>query len=168
MLEKQKAIIHKLWQAGKTQNESCQGDILSAWNITKITRRTCSKWYNCGFKPQTKVTDERQINLFLTVLLLVVKFSKPAGVAVSGSTTVWRLHHFRYDSRVPILKPLLTFKQKLKLSIWARDHSNWSVNQWNQVIFSNESRFYISYGERGPGVWRKSSERYDEKCSKKA
>ena len=40
-----------------------------------------------------------------------------AGVAVSWSTTLRRLHHFGYDSRIQISKPQQPFKEKRKRSL---------------------------------------------------
>ncbi len=35
---------------------------------------------------------------------------------------------------------------------------NWTVAQWSKVLFSDESKFCISFGNQGPRVWRKSGE----------
>ncbi len=32
---------------------------------------------------------------------------------------------------------------------------NWTVAQWSKVLFSDESKFCISFGNQGPRVWRK-------------
>ena len=62
MLETQKAIIHVLWEAGKFQNEIAIQVVCSQSAISKITRQSCSKWSNCGFKPKTTARDEHQLN----------------------------------------------------------------------------------------------------------
>ena len=64
--------------------------------------------------------------------------------------------------------PLWTFKLKQKCSIWARDNQNCSVDQWNRLIFSNESIFCISFGDHEPRIWRMSYERYNAKCMKES
>ncbi len=38
---------------------------------------------------------------------------------------------------------------------WAKEKKNWTVAQWSKVLFSNESKFCISFGKQGPRVWRK-------------
>ncbi len=40
---------------------------------------------------------------------------------------------------------------------WAKE-KNWTVAQWSKVLFSDESKFCISFGNQGPRVWRKAGE----------
>ncbi len=39
---------------------------------------------------------------------------------------------------------------------WAKE-KNWTVAQWFKVLFSDESKFCISFGNQGPRVWRKGN-----------
>ncbi len=47
-------------------------------------------------------------------------------------------------------------KHHQKHLTWAKETNNWTVAQWSKVLFSDESRFSISFGNQGPRVWRKS------------
>ncbi len=38
---------------------------------------------------------------------------------------------------------------------WAKEKKNWTVAQWSKVLFSDENKFCISFGNQGPRVWRK-------------
>ncbi len=40
----------------------------------------------------------------------------------------------------------------------AKEKKNWTVAQWSKVLFSDESKFCISFGNQGPRVWRKGGE----------
>ncbi len=40
---------------------------------------------------------------------------------------------------------------------WAKE-KNWTVAQWSKVLFSDDSKFCISFGNQGPRVWRKGGE----------
>ncbi len=40
-------------------------------------------------------------------------------------------------------------------SYLAKEKKNWTVAQWSKVLFSDESKFCISFGNQGPRVWRK-------------
>ena len=45
----------------------------------------------------------------------------------------------------------------------AKDHLEWTDDQWRQVIWSDESPYILSYnGKRR--VWRRHNERYDIRC----
>ncbi len=41
---------------------------------------------------------------------------------------------------------------------WSKKKKNWTVAQWSKVLFSDERKFYISFGNQGPRVWRKGGE----------
>ncbi len=48
---------------------------------------------------------------------------------------------------------------------WAKE-KNWTVAQWSKVLFSDESKFCISFGNQGPRVWRKGGEAHSTSCLK--
>ncbi len=56
-------------------------------------------------------------------------------------------------------KPLLNQRQRQKHLTWAKEKKNWTVAQWSKVLFSDESKCCISFGNQGPRVWRKSGEK---------
>ncbi len=63
-------------------------------------------------------------------------------------------------------KPLLNQRQRQKHLTWAVEKNNWTVTQWSKVLFSDESKFCISFGNQGPRVWRKSGEAQNPCCLK--
>ncbi len=76
-----------------------------------------------------------------------------AGVKVSRATTHRRVKEFGYSCR----------QRRLT---WAKEKKNWTVNQWSNVLFSDESKFCISFGNQGPRVWRKGGEAHSPSCLK--
>ncbi len=63
-------------------------------------------------------------------------------------------------------KPLLKQKHRQKHLTWAKEKKNWTVAQWSKVLFSDESKCCISFGNQGPRVWRKSGEAQNPCCLK--
>ncbi len=63
-------------------------------------------------------------------------------------------------------KPLLNQRQRQKSLTWAVEKKNWTVAQWSKVLFSDESKFCISFGNQGRRVWRKSGEAQNPCCLK--
>ncbi len=63
-------------------------------------------------------------------------------------------------------KPLLNQRQRQKHLTWAVEKKNWTVAQWSKVLFSDESKFCISFGNQGPRVWRNSGEAQNPCCLK--
>ncbi len=49
---------------------------------------------------------------------------------------------------------------------WAKEKKNWTVAQWSKVLFLDESKFCISFGNQGPRVWRKGGEAHRPSCLK--
>ncbi len=49
---------------------------------------------------------------------------------------------------------------------WTKKKKNWTVAQWFKVLFSDESKFCISFGNQGPRVWRKGGEAQSPSCLK--
>ncbi len=68
--------------------------------------------------------------------------------------------------RKRVTKPLLNQRQRQKHLTWAVEKNNWTVAQWSKVLFSDESKFCISFGNQGPRVWRKSGEAHNPCCLK--
>ncbi len=63
-------------------------------------------------------------------------------------------------------KPFLKQRQRQMHLTWAVEKKNWTVAQWSKVLFSDESKFCISFGNQGPRIWRKSGEAQNPCCLK--
>jgi len=49
---------------------------------------------------------------------------------------------------------------------YARLHINWDQKQWNNVLFTDESRFCLYGNDRRPQIWCRRGERYRENCNR--
>ncbi|CAJ0959493.1 unnamed protein product [Ranitomeya imitator] len=58
----------------------------------------------------------------------------------------------------------MTNRQHQKRLTRAKERKNWTVAQWSKVLFSDESKFYNSFGNQGPRIWRKSGETNNPSC----
>ncbi|GFX00548.1 transposable element Tcb1 transposase [Trichonephila clavipes] len=63
-------------------------------------------------------------------------------------------------------KPLLTEYQRKRRSTWPREHSLWTVKDWERVIFSDESQFCISGNQSSTYVRRRTHEEFSPQCLK--
>ncbi len=63
-----------------------------------------------------------------------------------------------FSCRIPCVKPLLNNRQRQKRLAWAKDKNDWTAAEWSKVMFSDESKFCISFGNQGPRVWRNRGE----------
>ncbi len=69
-----------------------------------------------------------------------------------------------FSCRIPCVKPLLNNRQRQKHLAWAKDKKDWTAAEWSKVMFSDESKFSISFGNQGPRVWRKRGEAQNPRC----
>ncbi len=81
-----------------------------------------------------------------------------AGVKASRATTHRRVKEFGYSCHQRHLT-------------WAKEKKYWTVAHFSfstfpQVLFSDESKFCISFGNQGPRVWRKGGEAHSPSCLK--
>uniref|UniRef100_A0A9J8B307 Tc1-like transposase DDE domain-containing protein n=1 Tax=Cyprinus carpio carpio TaxID=630221 RepID=A0A9J8B307_CYPCA len=88
------------------------------------------------------------------------------GVKASRATTHRHVKEFGYSCRIPLVKPLLNHRQCQRRLTWTKEKKNWTVAQWSKVLFSDESKFCISFGNQGPRVWRKGGEAHSPSCLK--
>ncbi len=63
-------------------------------------------------------------------------------------------------------KPLLKQKHRQKHLTWTKRKKNRTVAPWSKVLFSNESKFCISFVNQGARVWRKRGETQNPCCLK--
>ncbi|GFX04606.1 transposable element Tcb1 transposase [Trichonephila clavipes] len=75
-------------------------------------------------------------------------------IQVSSRTIQRRLAEGHLGSRCPLrVLPLTPTQRRLRLK-WYRARGNWTAAEWNQVVFSDESRFNLSSDDNRVRVWR--------------
>ncbi|GFV62093.1 transposable element Tcb1 transposase [Trichonephila clavipes] len=62
---------------------------------------------------------------------------------ISARTVQRELHATNLYGRVGIRKPLVTARHALQRRQWCRTHRQWTPQQWQQVIWSDESTFTL-------------------------
>ncbi len=118
--------------------------------VSKHVNRKLSGRKKCGRKRCTTNRENRSLmrivkqNRFKTFGELHKEWTE-AGVKASRATTHRRVKEFGCSCR----------QRRLT---WAKEKKNWTVAQWSNIIFSDESKFCISFGNQGPRVWRKGGE----------
>ncbi|GFX12869.1 transposable element Tcb1 transposase [Trichonephila clavipes] len=63
-------------------------------------------------------------------------------------------------------KPLLTKFQRKRRLTWARKHLLWTIKDWEKVIFSDESQFFISGNHSSVYVRGRTHEEFSPQCLK--
>ncbi len=146
----QKTIIDTLHKEGKPQTFIAKEAGCSQSAVSKHVNRKLSGRKKCGRK---RCTTNRE-NRSLVRIVKQMRFKNlgelhkewtEAGVKASRATTHRRVNEFGFSC------------PQRRLT-WAKEKKNWTVTQWSKVLFSDESKFCISFGNQGPRVWRKGGE----------
>ncbi len=149
----QKTTIDTLNKEGKPQTFIAKEAGCSQRAVSKYVNRKLSGRKKCGRK---RCTTNRENHS----LMSIVKQNqfKNLGELHKEWTEAWVkasrcVKEFGYSCR----------KRRLT---WAKEKKNWTVAQWSKVLFSDESKFCISFGNQGPRVWRKGGEAHSPSCLK--
>ncbi len=154
----QKTIIDTLHKEGKPQTFIAKEAGCPQSAVSKHVNRTLSGRKKCGRKRCRTSRENRSIirvvklNRFKNLGELHKEWTE-AGVKASRATTHRRVKELGFSCR----------QRRLT---WAKEKKNWTVAQWSKVLFSDESKFCISFGNQGPRVWRKGGEVHSPSCLK--
>jgi transposase len=66
----------------------------------------------------------------------------------------------RVAAKKPFLKPLQIEKRK----VWAVDHMDWVMTDWERIIWTDEASVEVGKESRECLVWRREGERYLQEC----
>lgn len=83
---------------------------------------------------------------------------------ISARTVSRRLRTAGLRCRRPYIGPRLTNAHRRRRLNWATQYQRWLLNQWNSVMFSDESRFAIDSSDRRNRVYRRVGERFADPC----
>ncbi|KAL0149240.1 hypothetical protein M9458_055474 [Cirrhinus mrigala] len=165
----QKTTIDTLHKEGKTQKVIAKEAGCSQSSVSKHINREPKGRKRCGRKKCTSNRDNHTLerivkqNPFKNVGEIHKEWIA-AGVSASRTTTHRRMQDMSFSCRIPCVRPLLNNRQHQKRLAWAKDKKNWTAAEWSKVIFSDESKFCISFGNQGPRVWRKRGEAHNPRC----
>ncbi|KAJ4427681.1 hypothetical protein ANN_25330 [Periplaneta americana] len=168
---KRSKIITLAEHSSMTQRQiaaECHIGLATVNSIIKRYRETESitpqkKKGNCSRKRKTSPADDRliirksKLNPRLTAVDLTRELMATTGANIHVTTVRRRLLEAGRRARKPIKKQLLTPVMCKRRLMWAKLHQHWAVNDWKNVLFSDESHFEV-HGHRVSYV-RKGSEK---------
>jgi hypothetical protein len=73
------------------------------------------------------------------------------------------LNHFGLFGRRPAKKPLISVKNRKRRIAFAKEHLNWTTEQWKNVLWSDESKFNLFSSDGIRYVRRPINSRYQPK-----
>ncbi len=134
----QKTIIDTLHKEGKPQTFIAKEAGCSQNAVSKHVNRKLSERKKCGRKRCTTNRENRSLMRIVKQIRLkhlgeLHKEWTETGVKASSANTHRRVKKFGFSCYQRCLT-------------WAKEKKNWTVAQWSKVLFSDESKFCISFG----------------------
>lgn len=126
--------------------------------------------YGRGRKPALTVRDIRYLGLSSmrdrrkTAAQLAEEFNMGRKLAVSRKIVYRALSRCGLHGRVAAKKPLLRKVNIRKRLRFAKEHVDWTIEQWHQVLWTDESKIEFFGGKRRVYVRRRTGERFKSYC----
>lgn len=149
-----RSAIMTLIEEGYSQRE-----IATKLKISKVAVRRTIQRYSCtiGFKDKprsgrprvtTKTDDLHIITISKrsrkkTAPEIRAEINEMREKSLSVSTIQRRFRHAGIFGRVAVRKPLLRPQNKIKQLEWAKTHQNWTDEDFNRVLWSDDSEFEV-------------------------
>ncbi len=83
---------------------------------------------------------------------------------ISERTTHRTLKQMSYSSRRPHRVPLLSAKNRKRRLQFVQGHQNWTIEDWKNVAWSDESQCLLRHSDGWVRIWHKVHESMDPSC----
>lgn len=120
----------------------------------------------CGRKRKSVALDDRFLILtslrdrHLTSVQTRNRLREIRGTNLSVWTVRRRLQEVGLNACRPATGPKLLRHHRVARLQFAREHVNWNLGQWRNVLFTDESRFCVHSPDGRKRVWRRAGERF--------
>lgn len=140
--------------------------ICRLWNRFRTTGNVSDR-QRSGRPRKTTVRQDRFIvttsrrNRFMAAPRVAEELHRATGVRLCGQSVRNRLRSANLRARRPLTAVPLTQRHRQTRIAWANTHRRWIQRQWNEVLFTDESRFNVDFADGRLRVWRRRNERFD-------
>uniref|UniRef100_A0A4W5N2G4 Tc1-like transposase DDE domain-containing protein n=1 Tax=Hucho hucho TaxID=62062 RepID=A0A4W5N2G4_9TELE len=85
--------------------------------------------------------------------------------SISAQTVRNRLREAGLRACRPVVRQALTRHHRQQRCLWAQTHRRWTRQDWQKVLFTDESRFCLTRGDVRICVYHRRNEPYTEACT---
>ena len=85
--------------------------------------------------------------------------------SISAQTVRNRLREGGLRACRPVVRQVLTRHHRQQRRLWAQTHCRWTRQNWQKVLFTDESRFCLTRGDGRICGYHQRNERYTEACT---
>lgn len=127
-----------------------------------------SRRSQCGRKRCTNDRDDRFIALNVlrdrrvTSVEVKNRLEDVRQVQVSERTIRRRLSDIGLHARRPATAPELLRNHRVERLRFAREHQNWGIDEWKNILFTDESRFCLKSPDGRQRIYRRTGERFEQ------
>lgn len=159
-----------------TDQGRTQRDVAAILNVPRTTLRFALKRYRetglytrrpgSGRVRCTSARDDRFLilevlrNRFLTAVEIKRRLQATRGIIVSERTIRRRLEERDLRAKRPARGPELERHHRVARLRFAREHVNWTTEQWSKVLFTDECRVALRAPDGRERVYRRRGERF--------
>ena len=86
------------------------------------------------------------------------------GIEISATTVHRVLKKAGFRKTKPTRKPGLTQKMKDDRLRWCLEHKDWTLDDWKNVVWSDETSVVLNHRRGGYRIWRQADERFVKSC----
>ncbi len=130
-------------------------------------REISSERQLCGWKCLVDVRGQRRMDRLVrddrkaTVTQITTRYNQGMQNTISEHTTHQTLKQMSSSSRRPHRVPLRSDKNSTRRIQFTQTHQNWTIEDWKNVAWSDESWFMLQHSDDGVRIWRKEHESMD-------
>ncbi len=99
-----------------------------------------------------------------TVIQITTRYNQGMQHTISERTTRRTLKQMSYSSRRPHRVPLLSATNRKRRLKFTQAYQNWTIEDWKNIAWSDESRFLLWHSDGRVRIWRKEHESMDPSC----
>ena len=134
-----------------------------------IYTKSFKVWQNQNIYSACFETNENIVKSHCTsrVELITNIFNEGEEKQLSIKTISRQMHRLGFWERRPSRKPLVSQRNRMKRLAFFHSHRNWGLDEWKNIIFSDESRFKLFCCDGRTKVWRRAKERFLPECTQK-
>ncbi|XP_066992168.2 uncharacterized protein [Anabrus simplex] len=132
--------------------------------VTVHNRRTTSRPATLDDRERRHLRRIVNSDRRATVQEITAQFNSGRARHVSQWTICRNVGSMGYESRRRARVLLLTQRHRAQRRAFVASHQGWTLEQWRNVIWSNESRFQQHHADGRHRVWRRPHEAMDPAC----
>ncbi len=95
---------------------------------------------------------------------ITTRYNQVMQKTISEHTTHRTLKQMGNSSRRPHRVPLLSAKNRKRRIQFIQAHQNWTIEDWKNIAWSDESRFLLQHSDGRIRIWCKEHESMDPSC----